>query len=108
MDQLGIVKKEGSNYILFELSGEFNALTLANAQTEIYSEIQKRNVVLDCAKLVELDDAAMGIIMAAHNDAEKAGTKLYLLSLSNEADKEIMRTGFKELFHIINSVTEVV
>ena len=64
--------------------------------------------MLDCAKLVELDDAAMGSIMAAHNDAEKAGTKLYLLALSNEADKEIMRTGFKELFHIINSVTEVV
>ena len=108
MAQLGTAKKGGANYLLPELSGEVNAFTSAHARTEIYGEIQKRNVVLDCAKLVELDDAAMGIIMAAHNDAEKAGTKLYLLSLSNEADKEIMRTGFKELFHIINSVTEVV
>ena len=81
MEQLGVVKKDGSNYILFELSGVFNALTAVNVQTEIYDSIAK-------------------------NTAE-TGTKLYLLSLSNEADKEIIRTGFKELFNIINSVTEV-
>lgn len=107
MEQLGVVKKDGSNYILFELSGVFNALTAVNVQTEIYDSIVKNNVVLDLAKVVELDDAAMGVIMAAHNDTAETGTKLYLLSLSNEADKEIIRTGFKELFNIINSVTEV-
>ena len=64
--------------------------------------------MLDLANVVELDASALGVIMAAHNDAEEYHTKLYLMSLSNEADKAILSTGFKELFRIINSVTEVV
>ena len=34
-------------------------------------------------------------------------SSVYLLSLSNEAEKEINATGFKDLLKIINSVTEV-
>lgn len=108
MEQLDVIQKEGSNYVLFSLSGAFNAYTAVNAQTKIYEEIQKNNVVLELSKLIELDDAGMGIIMAAHNDACESGKKLYLLSLSNEADKVISRTGFKDVFNIINAVTEVI
>lgn len=108
MEQLDVIRKDGSNYVLFGLSGAFNAYTAVNAQAKIYEEIQKNNVVLDLSKVVQIDDAGMGIIMAAHNDADESGKKLYLLSLSNEADKEISRTGFKELFNIINAVTEVI
>ncbi|MDE5898118.1 MAG: STAS domain-containing protein [Treponemataceae bacterium] len=107
MEQLTITRKEGADYILFELSGVFNAYTAVNVQSKVYDAIQKQNVVLDLSKVVELDAAAMGTIMAAHNDADECGTKLYLMSLSNEADREILATGFKDLFHIIHSVTEV-
>ena len=51
--------------------------------------------------------AAMGIIMAAINDGAETGHSVYLKSLSNEADKQVSATGFKELLKIINSVTEV-
>ena len=108
MEQLTVTRKEGADYILFELSGAFNAYTAVNIQTKLYETIEKQNVVLNLANVVELDASALGVIMAAHNDAEEYHTKLYLMSLSNEADKAILSTGFKELFRIINSVTEVV
>lgn len=108
MEQLSITRKEGANYVLFELSGAFNAYTSEVIQTKLFETIEKINVVLDLSKVVELDASGMGIIMAAHNDAEEYHRKLYLMSLSNETEKTILATGFRELFRIINSVTEAV
>ena len=107
MEQLKKKKKSGGNYILYKLDGVFNAYTAPNAQTKIYEGIKKHNVVLDMAGIIGMDLAAVGIIMAAHNDSSETGHTLYLLSLSNEAEKEINATGFKDLLKIINSVTEV-
>ena len=107
MEQLTVKKKTGSDYQLFVLSGDFNAYTAQNIQSEIYATIEKTNVVIDLANVNVLDAAAMGIVMATHNDAEEYGTKLYLLSPSNEVDRQLLSTGFKDLFNIINSVTGV-
>ena len=57
--------------------------------------------------LYELDPAGIGFLMAAFNDSEEVGHKLYFMTMSNEADKAIAATGFKYLFNLINSVTEV-
>ena len=107
MEQLTVTKKEGANCILFELTGALNAYTAQTVQGKIYSEIQRYNVVLDLGKVIQVDSSALGVMMAAHKDAEENHTKLYLMKLSNEADKAIQSTGFKDLFRIINSVTEV-
>lgn len=108
MEQLTINQKEGANYMLFTLSGAFNAYTVANIQTKLYDTIARQNVVLDFKNVVEMDDSGLGVIMAAHNDAEEAHTKLYLMALSNEVDKAILSTGFKDQFRIINAVTEAI
>ena len=99
MEQLTVKEKSGANYVLFEMTGVFNAYTS--------HAIKNNNVVLDLSKIIELDMAAMGIIMAAINDGAETGHSVYLKSLSNEADKQVSATGFKELLKIINSVTEV-
>lgn len=108
MEQLTINAKDGANYVLYTLSGAFNAYTAVNIQSKLYNSIERENVVLDLSNVVELDASGLGVIMAAHNDAEEFHTKLYLMSLSNEVDKAILSTGFKDLFRIINSVTEAV
>ena len=83
MELLTVTEKDGTDYKLYELSGGFNAYTLVNVASKIYSSIQKTNVVLDMANVTELDAAAIGVIMAAHNDSEETGKKLYLLSISS-------------------------
>lgn len=107
MEQLTITSKEGTDYVLYELSGNMDAYTVINLQTKVYESIKKQNVVLDMSNVVTLDAAAMGVMMAAHNDGEEFGTTLYLLSISNEVDRQILATGFKDQFNIISSVTEV-
>ena len=107
MEQLSIVEKDGANYHLYELDGALNAYTLGEFQDTLYDAVQKNNVVLDLSRLVELDASGIGLLMAAFNDSEDAGHKLYFMTMSNEADKAIAATGFKYVFNLINSVTEV-
>ena len=107
MEQLSIVEKEGANYHLYELDGALNAYTLGEFQNTLYEAVLKNNIVLDMSKLVELDATGIGFLMAAFNDSEDAGFKLYFMGLSNEAEKAIASTGFKYIFNLINSVTEV-
>lgn len=107
MDQLNIVKKDGANYELYELNGALNAYTMGEFQNTLYEAVLQKNIVLDMSKLIELDASGLGFLMAAFNDSEEAGNKLYFMSLSNEADKAITATGFKYVFNLINAVTEV-
>ena len=73
MEQLTVTEKSGGNYILYKLDGVFNAYTAPNAQTKIYEGIKEHNVVLDMAGIIGMDLAAVGIIMAAHNDSSETG-----------------------------------
>ena len=107
MELLTVTEKDGTDYKLYELSGGLNAYTLVNVAAKIYEKIQKMNVVLDMANVTELDAAGIGMIMAAHNDSEESGKKLFLLSISNEVDRQLLSTGFKDEFNLISSVTEV-
>lgn len=108
MDQITITKRDGANYTLLELDGSLNAYTLSEFQEKVYQLIAVNNVVVDMSKLFELDASGMGVIMAAHNDGEEAGHKLYLMSPSIESEKVISATGFKDMMHIINAITEAV
>ena len=103
MEQIAITEKDGANYHLYELEGALNAYTLGEFQDTLYDAVQKNNVVLDMSRLIELDASGIGLLMAAFNDSEEAGNK----AMSNEADKAIAATGFKYVFNLINSVTEV-
>lgn len=107
MEQITITEKDGTNYHLYELEGALNAYTLDEFQEKLYSAVLKQNIVLDLSRLIELDAAGIGLLMAAFNDSVDAGNKLYFLSISNEAEKAISATGFKYVFNLINSVTEV-
>ncbi len=107
MEQLTITEKSGANYLLFELDGALNAYTLAEFQQKVYAAVQKNNVVVDLSKVIELDSSGVGVLMAAFNDGEDSGHKLYLMALSNESEKALDETGFIDELNVINSVTEV-
>jgi len=107
MEQLNVIEKEGANYKQYTLQGALNAYTLGEFSEKLYAEVLKVNVVLDMSELIELDMSGIGCLMAAFNDAEDSGKKLYFLNMSNEAQQAINNTGFKYLFNLINSVTEV-
>ncbi|MCQ2598057.1 MAG: STAS domain-containing protein [Treponema sp.] len=106
MEQLTITEREGANYRFYELKGGLSSYTLGDFENKLYENVLKKNVVLDMSQLVELDSSGLGLLMAAFNDANDAGNKLYFLSMSNESLRALTETGFKSEFNIINSITE--
>ena len=79
MEQITITEKDGANYHLYELEGALNAYTLGEFQDTLYDAVQKNNIVLDMSRLIELDASGIGLLMAAYNDSEDAGHKLYFI-----------------------------
>lgn len=107
MEQLTVIEKDGANYALFELKGAFTVLTLETVKDKLYLNATKTNVVLSLRQVDVMDEAALGVVMAVHNDALENGKRLYLLCVSKAVDEQLAKSGFRDEFFLINSIIEV-
>lgn len=107
MDQLTVLEKNGPNYRLLELAGVFDAYNLTEVSEKVYNYIKEKNVVLDMDKIISMDSAGTGVVLACINDGLEFGTKVFIMNPSDAAHHALERTGFYDTFFIIHSVTEV-
>jgi anti-sigma B factor antagonist len=108
MENISIIEKSGSNYSLLEVAGTINSYTYTEFQTKVYSLVKVTNLVLDLSRVTNLSSSGLGVLMAAYDDVQEAGFKLYIMKPSEVVRLAIESTGFSELFTIIYSLTEVV
>jgi anti-anti-sigma factor len=106
MEQLKLLEKKGANYVLLEVSGTINSYTFSEFQSKLYTLVTDTNVVVDMSLVTNIDSSGLGVILAAFNDAEESGYRLYIMRPSNEARKALESTGFIDFFPIIQAVTE--
>ena len=92
---------------MLEVSGTINSYTFSEFQSKLYTLVTDTNVVVDMSLVTNIDSSGLGVILAAFNDAEESGYRLYIMRPSNEARKAIDSTGFTDTFSLIQSVTEV-
>jgi anti-anti-sigma factor len=107
MENITIVEKTGSNYALLEVAGTINSYTYTEFQNKVYSLIKETNLVLDLSRVSNLSSSGLGVLMAALDDGETVGKKLYIMKPSEVVRLAIESTGFSELFTVIYSLTEV-
>ncbi len=108
MEHITIVEKSGSNYALLEVAGTINSYTYTEFEQKVYSLIKRGNLVLDLSRVTNLSSSGLGALMAALDDGEENGNKLYVMKPSEIVRLAIDSTGFSELFTVIHSLTEVV
>lgn len=108
MENISIVEKSGSNYSLLEVAGTINSYTYTEFQNKVYSLILRTNLVLDLSRVSNLSSSGLGVLMAALDDGEAQGNKLYVMKPSEVVRLAIESTGFSEMFTVIYSLTEVV
>jgi anti-sigma B factor antagonist len=108
MEHISITEKNGPNYGLLEVSGTINSYTCAEFQVKVYALIKQTNLVLDLSRVTNLSSSGLGVIMAAWDDGEQNGTKLYIMKPSEIVRLALESTGFSDMFSIIYSLTEVV
>lgn len=107
MEQIVIKEKRGANYALLEVSGVLNSYTYLDFQTKVFSLAKETNLVIDMAEITNLSSSGLGVLLAAYDDAEEAGNKIYIMHPSTIAQRAIESTGFGDCFPIIFSLTEV-
>jgi anti-anti-sigma factor len=108
MENISIVEKNGPNYALLEVAGTINSYTYTEFQAKVYALIKQTNLVLDLSRVVNLSSSGLGVLMAALDDGESLGNKLYVMKPSEVVRLAIESTGFSELFTVIFSLTEVI
>ncbi len=107
MENVSIVEKNGSNYSLLEVSGTINSYTYTEFQEKVYSLIKVTNLVLDLSRVTNLSSSGLGVLMAALDEGEELGNKLYIMKPSEVVRLAIESTGFSDMFTVIYSLTEV-
>jgi anti-anti-sigma factor len=108
MEHISIVEKNGANYALLEVSGTINSYTYSEFQVKVYALIKQSNLVLDLSKVTNLSSSGLGVLMAALDDGQELGNKLYIMKPSEVVRLAIDSTGFSDMFTVIYSLTEVV
>ncbi|MCQ2594185.1 MAG: STAS domain-containing protein [Treponemataceae bacterium] len=107
MEQLVINEKKGANYVLLEVSGVLNSYTYLDFQAKVFAIVKETNLVLDMSQITNLSSSGLGVLLAAYDDAEEVGNKIYIMRPSAIAQKAVESTGFADCFPIIFSLTEV-
>ena len=107
MEQLVINEKKGANYVLLEVSGVLNSYTYLDFQSKVFAIAKETNLVVDMSQITNLSSSGLGVLLAAYDDAEEVGNKIYIMRPSNIAQRSIESTGFADCFPIIFSLTEV-
>ena len=107
MNQLNISERQENGYEILEFSGPVNSYTFTEFQERIVKAVKKSNVIVDMAKVSTLSSAGLGVLMAAMEDAQAAGRKLWILKPSEIVQLAIDSTGFTENFRIIRSMKDL-
>ncbi|MCX8029260.1 MAG: STAS domain-containing protein [Brevinematales bacterium] len=95
------------NYYVIKVKGSINSYTYDDFQKQLYESIEKKSVCIDLSEVDNLSSAGLGTIMYAIEKAEEKNFKVYILSPSPIVLEAINSTGFKSMFNIISSLSEI-
>lgn len=105
--KLSIQVSDNTKFILIKVKGSVNSYTYDDFQKQLYDAIDKNNVCIDLSEVDSLSSAGLGTIMYAIEKGEEKGYKLYILSPSSVALEAINSTGFKDVFNIVSSISDI-
>jgi len=106
MEQLNITERTVDQGVVIQVEGPVNSYTFTEFQTKVYAYSKHSNVILDMSGVSSLSSAGLGVLMAAMDDVEEAGKRLYILKPSEIVRLAIASTGFADSFAVIGSMRE--
>ena len=108
MNQLNISERQENGLQVLEFSGPVNSYTFTEFQERVYKAVKKADLVVDMEKVSTLSSAGLGVLMAALEEADAGGHKLWILKPSEIVRLAIDSTGFTDQFPVISSTKDLV
>lgn len=104
MNQLSIEEDREGELRILKISGPVNSYTFTEFQEKTFRAVGRSDLVLDMENVTTLSSAGLGVLMAAMEDAEGAGRKLWILKPSEIVRLAVESTGFSDRFPVIQSL----
>ncbi|TFG84921.1 MAG: anti-sigma factor antagonist [Spirochaetales bacterium] len=107
MTGISIENTERGKYVVLTVNGPINSYTFNELQEKAMKYAGKTDLAIDLAGVSSMTSAGIGVILAAIEDAEAAGKRIFVVSPSEVARLAIESTGFAERFPTVASVKEL-
>lgn len=107
MTGISIQVEEQNDYIILTISGPINSYTFTELQEKIGKYAGKNNLAINLNGVTTMTSAGIGVILAAIEDAEAAGKKIFIVAPSEIARLAMESTGFMDSFPILQSIKEL-
>lgn len=101
-----IESREFEGFIIFDLDGDFDSRTAAEAKEEIRSAILdgKNNVIINLEHVMYIDSAGLGTLVSALKTAKEESGNVWLAGLTAQVKMVIELTRLHHVFSVFDSV----
>ncbi len=107
MTGISIQVSERGHYTVLTISGPINSYTFSELQEKVLKFAGKKDLAIDLSGVSSMTSAGIGVMLAAVEDAESTGKKIFIVSPSEVSRLAIESTGFLETFPIISSLKDL-
>ncbi|HOT58081.1 MAG TPA: STAS domain-containing protein [Spirochaetia bacterium] len=107
MTGISIQVSEENGFTILTISGPINSYTFTELQEKINKYAGKVNLAIHLGGVTTMTSAGIGVILAAIEDTEAAGKKIFIIAPSEIARLAMESTGFMDSFPILNSIKEL-
>ncbi len=107
MTGISVEPSERGKYTVLTVNGPINSYTFTELQEKTMKYAGKVDLAVDLSGVSSMTSAGIGVILAAIEDAEAAGKRLFVVAPSEVSRLAIESTGFGERFPTVASVKEL-
>lgn len=107
MNQLTIEERQENGRTVLEFAGPVNSYTFTEFQERVYKAVKKADLVVNLEKVTTLSSAGLGVLMAAMEEAEEGGRKLWIFKPSEIVRLAIESTGFTDKFPVLKTLKDL-
>lgn len=107
MTGISIQIDEQNGYTVLTITGPINSYTFTELQEKITRFAGKTNLAIHLGGVTTMTSAGIGVILAAIEDADAAGKKIFIIAPSEIARLAMESTGFMDSFPVLQSVKDL-
>ncbi len=107
MTGISIQSSERGKFTVLTISGPINSYTFSELQEKVLKLAGQKDLAIDLSGVSSMTSAGIGVMLAAVEDAEAEGKKIFIVAPSEISRLAIESTGFLETFPIIQSLKDL-
>lgn len=107
MTGISVEPSERGKYTVLTVAGPINSYTFTELQEKTMKHAGKVDLAIDLSGVSTMTSAGIGVILAAIEDAETAGKRIFIVAPSEVSRLAIESTGFAERFPTVASLKEL-